>query len=120
MFTLGEMSKALNRPAVYLAGCKPVEISRLSREPPIRMPSRFLRSVVFMRMLGASEAALLTLWHLEKKLLTLLHADSLVHPLEFSILWPQQQLHYRLLLTNFEIGFQLKSQAVQLGMNFTG
>lgn len=80
----------------------------------------FLRAVVFLRILNVSEENLLKLWHLEKRLLTLLHVDSIG-----SLTWfldacgPTNKPRHRLLLTNFSMGFELKSQAVQLGLNFS-
>ncbi len=80
----------------------------------------FLRAVVFLRMLNVSEENLLKLWHLEKKLLTLLHVDSIGSPTWFlDACGPTNKPRNRLLLTNFNMGFELKSQAVQLGLDFS-
>jgi hypothetical protein len=71
-------------------------------------------------MLNVSEENLLKFWHLEKKLLTLLHVDSIGSPTWFlDACGPTNNPRHRLLLTNFNMGFELKSQAVQLGLNFS-
>ena len=121
MHTLGEMAKALNRPAVYLHGLQsrfelPVWEGAVYSDAYLA----FLRAVIFLRMLNVSEENLLKLWHLEKKLLTLLHVDSIGSPTWFlDACGPTNKLPHRLLLTNFNMGFELKSQAVQLGLNFS-
>lgn len=115
------MAKALNRPAVYLHGLQ----SRFDL-PAFEGASypvayfAFLRAVVSLRMLGVSEETLLKLWHLEKKLLTLLHVDSIGSPTWFlDACGPTNKPRHRLLLTNFNMGFELKSHAVQLGLDFS-
>jgi hypothetical protein len=121
MHTLGDMAKALNRPAVYLHGLQsrfelPVSEGAAYSDAYLA----FLRAVVFLRMLNVSEENLLKLWHLEKKLLTLLHVDSIGSPTWFlDACGPTNKPRHRLLLTNFNMGFELKSQAVQLGLNFS-
>lgn len=71
-------------------------------------------------MLGISQETLLKLWHLEKKLLTLLHVDSIGSPTWFlDACGPTSKPHHRLLLSNSNMGFQLKSHAVQLGLDFS-
>lgn len=121
MHTLGEMAKLLNRPAMVLHGLQ--TRFKLPAFEGAAYPAAylaFLRSVVFLRMLGVPEETLLKLWHLEKKLLTLLHADSVGSPTWFlDSCGPTNNPSHRLLLSNFDMGFQLKSQAVQLGLDFT-
>jgi len=121
MHKLGDMAKTLNRPVVYLHGLQSrFELPVLEGAAYSDAYLAFLRSVVFLRMLGVSEDALVKLWHLEKKLLTLLHADSIGSPTWFlDACGPKNKPHHRLLLSNFNMGFQLKSKAVQLGLNFT-
>ena len=71
-------------------------------------------------MLNISEEVLLKLWHLEKKLLTLLHVDSTGTPTWFLDAWgTTSHSRRRLLLTNYDMGIELKFQAVQLGLNFS-
>ena len=121
MHKLGDMAKTLNRPVVYLHGLQSrFELPVLERTAYSDAYLAFLRAVVSLRMLNVSEENLLKLWHLEKKLLTLLHADSIGSPTWFlDACGPTNKPHHRLLLSNFNMGFQLKSKAVQLGLNFT-
>ena len=85
-----------------------------------RLPSLpFLQSVVHLRTLTISEETLRDLWHIEKKLLVLLHADSTGSPTWFldscgTTTHPKR----RLLLTNYELGAEVHGKGVQLGLNF--
>lgn len=121
MNTLGDMAKALNRPAVVLHGLQArFELPSFKGAGYTDAYLAFLRAVVFLRMLNVSEESLLKLWHLEKKLLTLLHVDSIGSPTWFlDACGPTNHPRHRLLLTNFNMGFELKSKAVQLGLNFS-
>lgn len=121
MHTLGNMAKALNRQAVVLHGLQTrFELPAFEGARYSDAYLAFLRAVVFLRMLNVSEENLLKLWHLEKKLLTLLHVDSIGSPTWFlDACGPATKPRHRLLLTNFNMGFELKSQAVQLGLNFS-
>lgn len=120
MHTLGDMAKALNR--------FPVQLSTLQKQ--FALPAfegaaysdaylAFLRTVISLRSLNISDDAILDLWHLEKKLLQLLHADS-----TGSATWFLDECgrtthpNRRLLLTNYNIGMALDSQGVQPGLNF--
>ena len=120
MHTLGDMGKSLNRPAVYLHGLQvrfDLPVLEGTSYPDSYLA--FLRAVVFLRMLNVSEEYLLKLWHLEKKLLTLLHVDSIGSPTWFlDACGPTDHPRHRLLLTNFNMGFEWQSNAVQLGLNF--
>jgi len=79
----------------------------------------FLRTVIHLRTFGVSEEALLKLWHLEKKLLTLLHADSTGSPTWFLDACGQTaHRRRRLLLTNYDLGVAIPSRMLQLGLNF--
>ena len=120
MHTLGEMAKALNRTAVELHGLQ----SRFDLPVPegASYPAAyfaFLRTIVFLRLLGVTEQTLRELWHLEKKLLQLLHVDSTGSPTWFLDACGQKtNLQQRLLLTNHDMGMALPSGALQLGLNF--
>ena len=84
MHTLGDMAKVLNRPAVYLRGLQTrfiLPVLEGATYPDSYLA--FLRTIVFLRTFGVSEDALLRLWHLETKLLTLLHVDSTGSPTWF-------------------------------------
>jgi len=120
MHTLGDMAKALNRPPVCVHGlqarfnlpvCKGAGYSDAYLA--------FLRTVVHLRLLNVAEETLRELWHLEKKLLCLLHADSAGSPTWFlDSCGRTTHLRRRLLLTNHDLGVVLPSHSVQLGLNF--
>jgi hypothetical protein len=121
MHTLSDMAKNLNRPNVVLHGFQ----SRFEL-PPSKGACysdaylAFLRTIVYLRMLNIAEEHLLKLWHLEKKLLTLLHVNSTDSPTWFlDACGASSHPRNRLLLTNFDMGMELKFQAVQLGLNFS-
>jgi hypothetical protein len=72
MHNFADLAKALNRSTVYLSGLQ----SRL--ELPVIDGAAylaFLQTVVHLRTLSITEETLRDLWHIEKKLLVLLHAD---------------------------------------------
>jgi len=121
MHTLGEMAKALNRPAMVLHGLQSrFDLPAFEGAGYSDAYLAFVRAVVFLRMLNVSEETLLKLWHLEKKLLTLLHVDSVGSPTWFlDACGPTNKPRHRLLLTNFNMGFDLKSGTIQLGLNFS-
>jgi hypothetical protein len=118
--TLADIAKALNRPAVVISGLQ----SRFG------LPGSdgagysdaylaFLRSVVYLRALGIAEDRLLRLWHLEKKLLQLLHVDSTGSKTWFlDSCGAITRRDHRLLLTNYDMGIAVPSRALQLGLNF--
>ena len=120
MHSLGDMAKAFNR--------FPVQLSTLQKQfalPPMVGDGYsdaylvFLRTVISLRSLNISDDAILDLWHLEKKLLQLLNADS-----TGSATWFLDECgltthaNRRLLLSNYDIGMSLDSQGVQPGLNF--
>jgi hypothetical protein len=121
MHTLGDMVTSLNRSAVYLHGLQarfelPVSEGASYSDAYLA----FVRAVVFLRMLNVSEESLRDLWHLEKKLLQLLHVDSTGSPTWFlDACGPATHSRRRLLLTNRDMGVALPSQAVQLGLDFS-
>lgn len=121
MHTFGQLAESLNRPAIYLHGLQSrFDLPSLVGSTYSDAYFAFLRAVVYLRMLNVSEENLLKLWHFEKKLLTLLHVDSIGSPTWFlDACGPRSRPRHRLLLTNFNMGFELKSQAVQLGLNFS-
>ena len=80
----------------------------------------FLTKLAHLRALSIPEAALRNLWHIEKKLLLLLHADTNGSPTWFldacgATSHPEQ----RLLLSNYDIGVEIPSKTLQLGLNFS-
>jgi hypothetical protein len=121
MHSLGQMAKALNRPAVYLQGLQErFDLPRFERSCYSDAYLAFLRALIFLRTLNVAEENLCKLWHLEKKLLTLIHLDSIGSPTWFlDACGPRTKPRQRLLLTNFNMGFEFHSHAVQLGLNFS-
>ncbi len=115
------MAKELNRPVIVLTGWQ------VRFELPVGKGAcysnaylAFLRTVAYLRMLNVSEESLLKLWQLEKKLLTLLHADSIGSPTWFlDSCGLTKHTQRRLLLTHYDIGMDLRAQVLQLGLNFT-
>ena len=120
MHTLGNMAKTLNRSAVYLHGVQArFELPAMEGAGYSEAYLAFLRTVVFLRMLNVSEETLRDLWHLEKKLLQLLHVDSTGSPTWFlDSCGRTTHPRRRLLLTNHDMGVALPSRTVQLGLNF--
>lgn len=119
--TLGDMAKALNRSTVCLHGLQ------LRFELPVCEGAgyseaylAFLRTVVHLRALNVSEESLRDLWHLEKKLLQLLHVDSTGSPTWFLDACGQtSHPRRRLLLTNYDLGVEVPAGRLQLGLNFS-
>lgn len=118
--TLGEVAKALNRSPVYLRGLQtrftlPVCEGAAYTDAYLA----FLRNVVLLRACGISEDALLRLWHLEKKLLTLIHADATGSSTWFlDECGKTTHRKRRLLLSNRDLGVAIPSRMLQLGLNF--
>src|ERR1035437_10599621 len=109
MHTLGDMAKLLNRSPVYLAGLqKRFELPALDGAGYSDSYLAFLRTIVFLRLFNVSEESLRDLWHLEKKLLQLLHLDSTGSPTCFlDACGPATHSRRRLLLTNRDMGVAL-------------
>ena len=120
MRSLLDISKALNRPVIYISG-----LQKRFELPPIEEVSNreayfeFLRVVVAFRTFNISEESLRELWHLEKKLLQLLHLDSTGSATWFLDACSQpENRHRRLLLTNYDLGVRISASNLQLGLNF--
>jgi hypothetical protein len=120
MHTLGNMTKSLNRSAVYLHGLQTrFELPIFEGAGYSDAYLAFLRTITFLRMLNVSEESLRDLWHLEKKLLQLLHVDSTGSPTWFLDSCARTtNLRRSLLLTNHDMGVELVPQSIQLGLNF--
>ena len=120
MHTCTDLAKALNRATVYVSGLQ----SRFAL--PVFEGAgysdaylAFLRTLVHLRTLSISEETLRDLWHIEKKLLQLLHADSTGSPTWFlDSCGATTRPKCRLLLTNFELDAAVHGKGVQLGLNF--
>ena len=120
MHTLGDMAKALNRSAVYLHGVQArFELPAMVGSGYPEAYLSFLRTVVFLRMLNVSEESLRDLWHIEKKLLQLLHVDSTGSSTWFlDSCGASNHPERRLLLTNHDLGVPLTDSEIQTGLNF--
>lgn len=86
--------------------------------PPSYLP--FLRNLVFLRLAQVSEERLLELWGIERKLMTLLHADTLGSPT-----WMLDGHagkggdSRRLFLGRHDLGTDLFAQSLQPGLDFS-
>jgi hypothetical protein len=120
MITLGDLSKALHRPVVYLHGVMARFELPLPGEGAYPAPYQaFLRILVYLRAMNVSEDSLRELWGMEKKLLQLLHADSAGSPTWFLDACGQtSHPRRRLLLSNYDMGAELGSRSLQPGLNF--
>ena len=120
MHTFADLAKALNRSTVYLSGLQSrFELPVIDGAGYTDAYLAFLQTVVHLRTLSVTEETLRDLWHIEKKLLVLLHADSTGSPTWFldscgATTSPKR----RLLLTNYELGADVHGKGVQLGLNF--
>jgi hypothetical protein len=118
--TVADIAKALNRPAVVIAGLQSrFELPAFEGAAYSDAYLAFLRTVVYLRSLGIGEERLLRLWHLEKKLLQLLHVDSTGSKTWFlDSCGAFTRRDRRLLLSNYDIGVPVPSHALQLSLNF--
>jgi hypothetical protein len=120
MRTFSDLAKELNRSPVYLSGLqKRFEMPVFEDTPYSDAYIAFLRAFIALRTLNISEDILLELWHLEKKLLQLLHVDSTGSRTWFldsctAVKHPERHL----LLTNYDLGIPLNASEVQIGLNF--
>ena len=120
MHTFANLAKALNRSTVSLA-CL---LSRFEL-PTFRDAGysdayfAFLQTVVHLRTLSITEEMLRNLWHIEKKLLVLFHADSTGSPTWFlDSCGATTNPKRRLLLSNYELGAEIHGKSTQMGGNF--
>ncbi|MEI7820816.1 MAG: hypothetical protein WCK55_07850 [Verrucomicrobiota bacterium] len=120
MHTFADLARTLNRSPVYLRGLQTrfaLPVLEGAAYPAAYLA--FLRTVIFLRTFGVSEDALLRLWNLETKLLTLLHVDSTGSPTWFLNACGQKTCRKRrLLLTNHDLGVAIPARMLQLGLNF--
>lgn len=118
--TLGEMAKALHRPAVYLLGLqKRMDLPVL--EGAAYSPAYFalLRKIVHLTLLGVAEKDLLDLWRTEKHLLQLLHLDATGSPTWYLDECTRvRHSDRRLLLTNQDLGPEFKARILQPQLDF--
>lgn len=118
--TLGEMAKALNRPAIRLTRLqKEFELPVL--EGPAYPPAYFalLRKIVHLNLLGIPDRILVELWKTEKHLLQLLHFDGTGSPTWFlDECAHAQHSERRLLLTHHDLGPEFSRKALQPQLDF--
>jgi hypothetical protein len=120
MHTFADLAKALNRSTVYLSGLQTrFDLPTFDGACYSEAYLAFLQTLVHLRTLSITEETLRDLWHIEKKLLVLLHADSTGSPTWFldscgATTCPKR----RLLLTNYELGAEVQGKGVQLSLNF--
>jgi hypothetical protein len=121
MHTFGAIAESLNRSPVYVSGLqKRFDLPAMQGAAYSDAYATFLRTIVFLRTLNISEETLRDIWHIEKKLLQLLHVDSTGSKTWFLDSCGQTtDRERRLLLSNYDIGVAVPSQALQLGLNFT-
>jgi hypothetical protein len=120
MHTFADITKELNRSPVYVTGLqKRFDLPGFEGATYSPAYLAFLRTIVNLRTIDIAEETLRDLWHLEKKLLQLLHVDS-----TGSRTWFLDECgrtthpNRRLLLTNYDIGMSLDARGVQPGLNF--
>ena len=120
MQSLAEIANELNRSVVYLRSLQTrLELPVFEGAGYSDAYIAFLRSVVYLRILNVSEESLRDLWRLEKKLLQLLNLDSAGSKTWFLDACGQTtHPRRRLLLSNYDIGVELPSKTIQLGLNF--
>lgn len=117
---LADMANALHRPAVVITSLQHrFELPSFSGAGYSNAYLAFLRTLVSLRALAISEDRILDLWHLEKKLLQLIHVDSTGSKTWFlDSCGRTDHLNRRLLLSNYDIGVAVPAQAIQLGLDF--
>jgi hypothetical protein len=120
VITFGDMAKELNRSPIYLSGIqKRFELPGFEGAAYSPAYVAFLRAIIAFRTFDISEENLRDLWHLEKKLLHLLHVDSTGSRTWFlDFCSATKHSERRLLLTNYDLGVPLTASEVQIGLNF--
>ena len=117
--TLIDIGRELKRPVIYLHGLQTrFELPECEGYSDAYL--EFVTKLIHLRALSVPEETLRNLWHIEKKLLLLLHADNTGSQTWFldacgATSHPEQ----RLLLSNYDIGVEVPSKSLQLGLNFT-
>jgi hypothetical protein len=120
MHTFADLSRTLNRPAIYVHGLqKRFELPEFECAVYSDAYLALLQMVVHLRTLSISEETLRDLWCVEKKLLQLLHADSTGSSTWFlDACGVTTHPKRRLLLTNYDMGVEVRAKTLQLGLNF--
>ncbi len=117
--TLIEIGRELNRPVIYLHGLQ-TRFELPECEAYCDAYLEFLTKLVHLRALSIPEETLRNLWRIEKKLLLLLHAHSNGSPTWcLDACGATSHPEQRLLLSNYDIGVEIPSKTLQLGLNFS-
>lgn len=121
MQTLGEIAKALNRPAVQLSGLQArFELPVLEGQGYSAAYFNFFQKILYLRALNVSEESLRELAEIERKLLQLLHADTTGSRTWFlDECGNKSHPRRRLLLSNYDLGVEIHGAGLQLGLNFS-
>ncbi|MEP4076973.1 hypothetical protein [Haloferula sp.] len=81
----------------------------------------FFRQVIFLRLAQVPESEIQELWDVERKIMVLLHADSVGSPTWMIDGYAQSgHADRRLFLSRFDIGADLGSVSAQPGLDFSG
>ena len=120
MHSFADMAKALNRSPIYLTGLqKRFELPVFAGASYSAAYIAFLCGIIALRTFDIAEETLRDLWQLEKKLLQLLHVDSIGSPTWFlDACGATTHSERRLLLTNHDLGVPLTGGELQTGLDF--
>jgi hypothetical protein len=120
MHSFSDLTRTLNRPAIYLRGLQSrFELPECDGAGYSDAYLDLLKKLLHLRTLFIPEETLRNLWQIEKKLLQLLHADSTGSATWFlDACGPRTHPKRRLLLTNYDMGVEIPSKTLQLGLNF--
>ncbi|MCZ7590631.1 MAG: hypothetical protein M5U15_00095 [Kiritimatiellae bacterium] len=120
MRTITDIAKALGRSVMELQGLQarfhlPVPKGANYSDAYLEC----LRKLIYLRTLRVGEDTLSGLWVVEKKILQLLHVDSMGSATWFLDSCAETtHRKRRLLLTNYDMEFDLSDENIQLGLNF--
>lgn len=120
MYSLSEIAELLGRDRPTLIGwVKRFDLPVMQGGYPECYLS-FLRAITFLRLVQVSETQLVELWTVERKLMVLLHADSLGSP-TWMIDGHERPGHEerRLFLSRYDLGTDAGVVAVQPGLDFS-
>ena len=118
--SLADLAQALNRSPVYLRGLQTrFALPVLEGAAYSDAYAALLHTLIHLRILGVSESALVRLWEIEKKLLTLLNVDSADSATWFLDSCGQtSHRNRRLILSNHDLGIPIPSRMLQPSLNF--
>ncbi len=121
MHTLAEMAKALHRPVIVVTGLQTrFGLPTMAGAGYSAAYLALLEKLVHLRRLNVPEEALRDLWLIEKKLLCLLHVDTAGSTTWFlDSCGLKTHAKRRLLLTNHDVGTDLRIAKLQPGLDFS-